>query len=58
MLVDALNFFISLFSSIVSWVFTLELVSDPTITVGHILIGFATLGLVILLIFKPILDKE
>lgn len=58
MLVEAINYIITMFSSIVTWVFTLELVSDPKITVGHLFLGFATLALVILLIFKPILDRS
>ena len=58
MLIDAFNFIITMFSSIVMWVFSLELMSEPRITVGHLILAFAILGLVILLIFRPILDRS
>lgn len=45
-------------STCITWVFNLQLIENPSITLGKFLIGCAILGLVILLIFKPILERS
>lgn len=58
MLVEAFKYFIHMLSTCITWVFNLQLIENPSITFGQFLLGFAILGLVILLIFKPLLDRR
>lgn len=54
MLIDAFKFFIHNLSTIITFVFNLQIIENPSITFGQFILGFVLLGLVILLIFKPI----